>query len=151
TSKEIQNDLLDCILEVCLEEIIKQINRASYLAIIADETTDISEKTQLVTIFRYVFKGEPVKRFWNYMNPDKCDADTLTRHILSVVDPLIGNFPNKLISQSYDGGAVMSGHNAGVQAKIKQRYPFAHYVHQLNLLCPKLLPQMLKFGCSLGI
>ncbi|CAH1994466.1 unnamed protein product [Acanthoscelides obtectus] len=73
------------------------------------------------------------------MNPEKCDADTLTRHILSVVDPSIGNFPNKLISQSYDGATVMSGHNAGVQAKIKQRYPFAHYL------------QMLKFGCSLGI
>ncbi|CAH1955793.1 unnamed protein product [Acanthoscelides obtectus] len=41
TSKERQNDLLDCILEVCHEGIIKQINRASYLAIIADETTDI--------------------------------------------------------------------------------------------------------------
>ncbi|CAH1955794.1 unnamed protein product [Acanthoscelides obtectus] len=37
------------------------------------------------------------------MNPEKCDADTLTRHILNAVDPLIGNFPNKLISQSYDG------------------------------------------------
>ncbi|CAH1979994.1 unnamed protein product [Acanthoscelides obtectus] len=73
------------------------------------------------------------------MNPEKCDADTLTRHILSVLDPLIRNFPNKLISQSYDGAAVMSGHNAGVQAKIKQRYPFAHF------------SQMLKFGCSLGI
>ncbi|CAH2015000.1 unnamed protein product, partial [Acanthoscelides obtectus] len=48
TSKEIQNDLLDCILEVCHEEIIKQINTASYLAIIADETTDISGKTQLL-------------------------------------------------------------------------------------------------------
>ncbi|CAH2010864.1 unnamed protein product [Acanthoscelides obtectus] len=42
----------------CHEEIIKQINRASYLAIIADETTDISGKTQLVTIFRCVFNGE---------------------------------------------------------------------------------------------
>ncbi|CAH2003339.1 unnamed protein product [Acanthoscelides obtectus] len=41
TSKEIQKDLLECILEVCHEEIIKQINRASYLAIIADETRDI--------------------------------------------------------------------------------------------------------------
>ncbi|CAH1970724.1 unnamed protein product [Acanthoscelides obtectus] len=72
------------------------------------------------------------------MNPEQCDADTLTRHILSVVDPLIGNFPNKLISKSYDGAAVMSGHNVGVQANIKQRYPFAHYVHcyahQLNLI-----------------
>ncbi|CAH2008243.1 unnamed protein product [Acanthoscelides obtectus] len=72
------------------------------------------------------------------MNSEKCDADTLTRHILSAVDPLIGNFPIKLISQSYDGVAVMSGHNAGVQVKIKQRYPFTHYVHcyahQLNLI-----------------
>ncbi|CAH2014418.1 unnamed protein product [Acanthoscelides obtectus] len=48
TSKELQNDLLDCSLEVCHEEIIKHVNRASYLAIIADETTDISGKTQLI-------------------------------------------------------------------------------------------------------
>ncbi|CAH1982939.1 unnamed protein product [Acanthoscelides obtectus] len=47
------------------------------------------------------------------MNPEKCDADTLTRHILSVGDPLIRNFPNKLISQSYDGAAVMSGQRTG--------------------------------------
>ncbi|CAH2021391.1 unnamed protein product, partial [Acanthoscelides obtectus] len=51
-------------------EIIKQINGESYLAIIADETTDISGKTQVVTIFRYVFNGEPVERLWNYMNPE---------------------------------------------------------------------------------
>ncbi|CAH1954673.1 unnamed protein product [Acanthoscelides obtectus] len=81
TSKEIQNDLLDCILEVCHEEIIKQINRASYLAIVAAETTDISGKTQLVTIFRYVFNGEPVERFWNYMNPEKCDTLILSQDI----------------------------------------------------------------------
>ncbi|CAH2008384.1 unnamed protein product [Acanthoscelides obtectus] len=52
TSKEIQNDLLDCMLDVCHDEIIKQINRVSYLAIIADEKTEISGTTQLVTIFR---------------------------------------------------------------------------------------------------
>ncbi|CAH2002855.1 unnamed protein product [Acanthoscelides obtectus] len=63
TSKEIHNDLPDCILEVCHEAIIKQINRASYLAIIADETTDIAGETQLVTIFRYVFNGESVERY----------------------------------------------------------------------------------------
>ncbi|CAH2015728.1 unnamed protein product [Acanthoscelides obtectus] len=75
----------------------------------ADETSDISGKTKLVTIFRYVFNGEPPERFWNYISPEKCDADNLTSNILSVEDPLIGNFPNNL------------------------------------------LPQMLKFGCYLGI
>lgn len=143
TSKDIQNDLLDCILEVCHEEIITEINKASCLAIIAeaDETTDVSAKSQLVAIFRYTRNGEPIERFWKYIIPSKCDAETLAASILSIVDPLIEKTPDKLISQSYDGAAVMSGQHAGVQAKIKQKYPFAHFVHcyahQLNLIMSK--------------
>ncbi|KAL4130623.1 hypothetical protein QTP88_008044 [Uroleucon formosanum] len=45
---------------------------------------------------------------------------------------------NKLITQSYDGANVMSGHISGVQTFIKSEYPNAHYVHcyahQLNLI-----------------
>lgn len=142
TSKEIQNELLDCILEVCHEEINKEVKKASFLAVMADETTDVTSKTQLVVILRYIRDdGEPIERFWTYLNPKKCDAETLSTNILSIIDPLIENSPNKLIAQSYDGAAVMSGQHAGVQAKIKQKYPFAHFVHcyahQLNLIMSK--------------
>ncbi|XP_031335766.1 zinc finger MYM-type protein 1 isoform X2 [Photinus pyralis] len=140
-SKETQNDLLQCMLEVCHGQVIEEINNSPCLAIIADETTDVAEKTQLVIIFRYVRDGEPIERFWNYLNPERYDAETLSKTILSVIDPLIQNSPNKLIAQSYDGAAVMSDQTAGVQALIKKKYPFAHYVHcyahHLNLIMSK--------------
>jgi hypothetical protein len=141
TSKEIQNDLLDCMLEVCHEEIIIEINKASCLAIMVDETTDVTARSQLVIIVRYIRDGEPVERFWSYLTPAKCDVETLSSNILNVVDPLLGNSPYKLISQSYDGGAVMSGQNGSVQAKIKHKYPSAYFVHcyahKLNLVMSK--------------
>src|SRR5699024_1774550 len=42
TSKEIQNDLLDCMLEVYYDAVLKEIREAPYLAVMADETTDVS-------------------------------------------------------------------------------------------------------------
>ncbi|CAH1108453.1 unnamed protein product [Psylliodes chrysocephalus] len=47
----------------------------------------------------------------------------------------------KVIAQSFNGAAVMSGQHAGVQALIKKKYPFAHhvhcYAHHLNLIMSK--------------
>jgi small basic protein len=44
----------------------------------------------------------------------------------------------KLIAQTYDGAVVMASQHAGVQAKIREQYPnaiFVHcYVHRLNLV-----------------
>jgi hypothetical protein len=42
TSKTIQNELLKCMLNICQQEISVEINKADYLAITADETTDVS-------------------------------------------------------------------------------------------------------------
>ena len=50
TSKTIQNELLQCMLEVCQEEISKEINESKFVAVIADETSDVSSKTQLAVI-----------------------------------------------------------------------------------------------------
>lgn len=41
TSKEIQNDLLDCMYKLCQEAIIEKIAESNFIAVIADETTDI--------------------------------------------------------------------------------------------------------------
>ena len=43
-SKTTQNDILSAILQVCKEEITKEIKSAEFLAIMTDETTDIAEK-----------------------------------------------------------------------------------------------------------
>lgn len=141
TSKEIQNDLLDCMLEVCHEVILNEIHKSPYLAVMADETTDVSLNSQMAVVLRYSRNGEPQERFWTYLIPKNLDAESLTTEILSVLDPIICNSPEKLIAQSYDGAAVMSGRLNGVQARIKEKYPFAHFVHcyahQLNLIMSK--------------
>ncbi|KAL4098036.1 hypothetical protein QTP88_022708 [Uroleucon formosanum] len=104
----------------------------------ADETTDVSNSFQMSIVFRYLLTdGSPVERFWGFFNPTGHDAKCLSECIKSTLqDVLIDK--NKLITQSYDGANVMSGHISGVQTFIKSEYPNAHYVHcyahQLNLI-----------------
>ena len=53
----------------------------------------------------------------------------------------MGHDSDKLIAQTYDGAAALSGIRNGVQALIKAVYPKAHfihcYAHELNLILPK--------------
>lgn len=150
-SKDIQNDLLECMLEVCHDKIREEISAADFVSIIADETTDISTQFQLSTIIRYVLKnGKPVERFWSFVNPVGHDAVSLTSSIKNVLIETIGENRDKLISQSYDGASVMSGRQSGVQTLIKNEYPNAYFVHcyahQLTPSCLKQLVQILMSG-----
>lgn len=138
TSKTIQNDLLDSILTICRNKIVNEIQQSELISIIVDETTDISNIFQLVLILRYEVQGRPVERFWGFANPNGHNAEALLQTIFGLIDPLLETSPNKLIAQSYDGAAVMSGQKSGVNVKIKEKYPFAFfihcYAHQLNLI-----------------
>jgi hypothetical protein len=53
---------------------------------------------QLVIVFRYELKGQPVERFWGFLNPDGHNAESLTSTILSEIYPILKNTPNKLIA-----------------------------------------------------
>lgn len=138
TSKTIQNELLECMMEIYHEEVTNEIKESPFVAVIADETTDVSCEFQLVIILRYLKAGRPVERFWNFYTLTGHDADSISKCILEAIDPLLQQNPNKLIAQSYDGASVMSGGLNGVQTKIKTIYPYANYVHcyahQLNLI-----------------
>lgn len=139
TSKTIQNELLGIILDVCHEKIAKEIKAAEFLAIIADETTDIANKFQMAIIYRYLVEGKLVERFWGFCTPQKHDARTLASCILQeLAYHKINETPHKMIAQTYDGASVMAGSSGGVQAIIKQQYPNAEYIHchahQLNLV-----------------
>ena len=57
------------------------------------------------------------------------------------LDELIKDNPGKLIAQTYDGAAALSGAKSGVQCRVKEKFPNAHflhcYAHQLNLILKK--------------
>lgn len=140
TSKTIQNELLDAMLDVCKREIKEQIGKSSFLAVEADETTDSFNQQQLVIIFRYVLDGKIYERFWGYFRPEGHTAENISKAILNELISL--EVPaDKLIAQSYDGASVMSGAKGGVQAIIRQQYPYAYYIHcyahQFNLILEK--------------
>ena len=142
TSKRIQNELLQIMLEVCQEKISEEIKKSTYLSIIADETSDVSNIFQMAIVFRYIVQDRPVERFWGFLTPPQHNANTLASCILEELKKhKIHETPQKLISQTYDGASVMAGSSRGVQAIVKESYPDAQYVHchahQLNLVMMK--------------
>lgn len=145
TSKEIQNDILDCMLTVCHLEIKAELEQCQFVSVIADETTDISAKFQMSIVFRYILAdGRPVERFWSFVEPTGHDAVSLATCVKKELTNA-GIDAKKLICQSYDGANVMRGQEGGVHALIKKEFPLAHYVHcyvhQLSLIMKQAVSQ----------
>ena len=141
TSKTIQNDILESILKVCKNQIKQEVAQSKYLAVMCDDTTDVSEKTQMVIIIRYELNGKIFERFWSFFNPQNQTAKELSDILLKEIEKLIGNSTTKLIAQCYDGAATLSGARNGVQSIVKRFYPHAYfihcYAHKLNLILQK--------------
>ncbi|KAK4879423.1 hypothetical protein RN001_007569 [Aquatica leii] len=122
TSKDIQNDLLNCMLCVCQAHIKKEISASKFVSIISDETSDISNTYQMVAVFRYTLtNGTPVERFWSFLNPSDHNATALSDCIENLLNSVLKQ-TDQLISQSYDGASVMSGVHNGVQKLIKDKF-----------------------------
>ena len=101
------------------------------MSVISDDTTDISNFSQNVVVFRYLNNNAVVERFWSFCALGQAYAITLANKIverISQVLPLDSD-KSRLIAHCYDGAAVMSGQNGGVQTLIKRIYPNAQFVH----------------------
>ena len=144
-SQRIQNDLILCISEEVRDVIRSEIQRARFIALQVDDTTDITQQSQCSIIVRYVLDNEPVERFLTFRNVSQdASAEGLTAVVLDelkvILQPKEGGPPNyeKLVAQTYDGAAVMSGKLSGVQKRIRgtcRNALFVHcYAHKLNLV-----------------
>lgn len=145
-SKTIQNDLLDSIYSVCHQLICDEISKSDFVAIQADETTDVATLSQLVFIVRYELNGQINERFITYVNPKSLNAEGISDAIFRELEKLrLDKKPEKVIAQSYDGTSTMSGPHTGVQARVREIYKNAHYVHcyahQLNLIVERCATQ----------
>ena len=146
-SPDIQNELITLIGEEILSSISSEVKDASCFAVIADETTDKSIKSQLSIVVRYLKGDSLTERCIGMINQSnlkgKAIADTILSHLKSLNLPL-----EKMIGQGYDGASSMSGKEKGVQAIVKESCPLAVYVHcsahVLNLVLVKscAIPEM---------
>ncbi|XP_005109313.1 uncharacterized protein LOC101850037 [Aplysia californica] len=127
TSKIIQNELLDCIFKIYHEELNKDIHSAKFLSVQVDEATDVGHFSQFAIILRYIKDGKPVERFLKFFEAEDRTQSGLVSTLREALEPF--SVEEKLIAQTYDGAAVMSGRVSGVQAQMRQFFPNAVLVH----------------------
>ncbi|KAF1388865.1 hypothetical protein PFLUV_G00067270 [Perca fluviatilis] len=123
TSKTIQNELLECMLAVVREHIVEEVKSANFIAIQADETTDVSTQTQLVLVLRYIDSNHKVQeRFFEFLPISESTSVSIASVLLERLNGLFADDEKvKLIAQAYDGASVMRGEKAGVQQKKLQK------------------------------
>ena len=108
-------------------------------ALIADESTDVTNKEQISICIRFVGRKEEGKNlireeFLTFVHAGKgTNAEELTTKFLETIQS-VGLSVNDMRTQRYDGASVMSGHVSGVQTQIRQVNPNAVYVHFLKPL-----------------
>jgi hypothetical protein len=100
-----------------------------FVAISMDETSDIKTLSQLTTIIRYVdADGKPVECFLGFSDVSE---DRTAARLKQEVDSTLEEYGcgEKLIAQTYDGASVMSGQLTGLQARVREDYPHALFIH----------------------
>ena len=127
TSPMIQNEVIHLCEGFIREKILSCIPK--YWSLMADETQDCSTAEQLSICVRYVNDiGEICEDFIGFIKLEKMDAQSISDKLLSGVEGW-GLDMSYIVAQGYDGASVMSSNKNGVQAKVKDKYPNATYVH----------------------
>lgn len=130
--------MIDSISTVINNEIIGVICATSFVSILIDESTDVSSKSQMSTIIRFVDdEGCIQERFLGFSNvSEDRSAISIAKHVIDAIDKL--DCVNKIVAQCYDGAAVMAGHLNGTQKRVKEKFSKAKFVHcfahRLNLV-----------------
>ena len=96
--------------------------------VIADETTDISNKEQFSICLRYVLHGEVFESFVGFCETSSTTGDVLYQLLKSKLLEL-GLDIEHLVGQCCDGASNMSGSGKGVAARVQEVIPNALYVH----------------------
>ncbi|KAF3842760.1 hypothetical protein F7725_001609, partial [Dissostichus mawsoni] len=140
TSSRIQNNLISAVASVMTDSMKEELRKAPFVAVMLDETTDISNVAQMSYVLRYVTEDGIKARFFKYedVTEDK-RAEAIATRLLEFLRE--SGCIDKVVAQCYDGAAVMVSGLNGVQAKVKETIPlalFIHcYAHILNLVLEK--------------
>ena len=145
TSPDIQNEIIKVMGLQVLRAVSADLQGSPFLTVMADETTDSSNREQVTLILRRVTEDLQVhEEFLGLYHVASIDAATLTTAIKDVLIRL--NLPfEKLRGQCYDGASAMSSSKRGVAKKISDHEPRAVYTHcyghALNLAAGDTLKQ----------
>ncbi len=156
TSHDPQNELIQCIFQEVENEIKNRVNASRFVSVMMDDTSDLSNTEQSAVSVRLIHDGNLEEHLLGLTDAsDDQSADGLTKIMMK----MLGNYnvtpdtgKGKLIGQSYDGAATMSGELNGVQKRIRDKFPFAYYnhcvAHRMSLCASQSsmkIPEVAKF------
>ncbi|XP_062585373.1 zinc finger MYM-type protein 1-like [Saccostrea cucullata] len=129
TSADIQNEMLQVMALKILRDVASNIRENGYFSIMVDETTDQSNREQVVIVIRHVDSNLDVhEEFIGLCMVPSIDAATLTNVILDALVRMNISL-SKCRGQCYDGASNMSGAKKGVAANITSKETRAIYTH----------------------
>ncbi|XP_062517927.1 zinc finger MYM-type protein 1-like [Corticium candelabrum] len=145
TSPQIQNEIIKTLGLQVLRNIARDIHNSPSVTVMADETTDASNREQFTVIIRRVLEDLQMdEEFIGLYQTSTTDAATLAALIKDVFLRLNVSM-KKLRGQCFDGASAMSGYKTGVAKRINDIEPravFTHcYGHALNLAANDTLKQ----------
>ena len=139
TSPQIQNELISIIADCLRQIIVAELNESSYLTLMTDGTTDRNGNEICSIAFRHVVNGEPIETLVCFEKLDDKTAMVFFHVIINRLEELGVDLKRLLLSQCYDGAAVMSGPWGGLQTLIRNHFnrkiPYIHCIsHRLHLV-----------------
>ena len=145
TSPTIHNEMIKLMGLSILRNIVAELQKAPFLVIMADETTDTSNREQVTLFLQWVTDTLDVnEEFLGLYHVDSIDAASICMVITDLFQRY-GLSIGRLRSQCYDGASAMSGSRSGVAKRILDLEPkafFVHYYgHALNLSACDTLKQ----------
>ena len=128
TSPCIQKQIIRCCSMETTKNIVEELGD-DYFAILADESSDMSHREQLVVCLRYVDKlGRVCERFLGVIHV----PGTTSLQLKTAIQSLLASHQLTLTQvrgQGYDGASNMKGEVKGLKTLIMKESPAAYYVH----------------------
>lgn len=139
-SPQIQNEFIAIIAELLRESIVNEVKKADadVFTILLDGTKDKHGVECVSIAVRYILKGKPIEALLFFESTDDVDALSFTQLLLSCLLSY-GLDAMKILSQCYDGAAVMNGYKSGVMKRLQEMLekiiPYIHcFNHRLRLV-----------------
>ena len=129
THNNVQNEIFDAMVVMTLQEKLKTIRERRFFSIIADESTDMSNKEQLSFCLRSLDENlNAFEYLLGFYQLENIQSDTMVhviKYILIRMNLSLSNFR----SQTYDGALNMIAKKSGVSTEIILEQPKTVVIH----------------------
>lgn len=143
-SPSIQNELISIIGSMIKQNIIDEIQKAKYYAIMADEV-ESHNKEILPLCIRFLDENQNIREeFLEFIMLERITGEHIAGKILAGLEAMNIQVRN-MRGQSYDGAPNMSSESIGVQKIIRKHAPLATYTH----CCSHVLNLVIVHSCKL--